>query len=227
MMNEDEKRTVGIAAAVLLIASLGRAAWEARAATPLFPPSEVPAELIEATRQAVADEERMGTPLAEGETIDPNRAEWVELARLPRIGPAMAERIVEARDSGGAFLRPEDLLRISGIGPATLGQIEPFLDLSDPPEASAAQRRAAGSGQPGPERVDLNTASASELESLPGIGPALASRILEHRAMLGGLRSVDQLIDVSGIGEATVERLRGLVKPGPLAGPGSLDRAVR
>lgn len=59
--------------------------------------------------------------------------------------------------------------------------------------------------------VDLNTADAAALDALPGIGPALAARILEHRASIGGFTSVDELDDVSGIGPVVMERLRPLV----------------
>lgn len=63
--------------------------------------------------------------------------------------------------------------------------------------------------------VNLNTASAAELETLPGIGPALAGRIIDHRAAIGRFRSVDELDDVSGIGPATLQRLRPLVTVSP------------
>lgn len=206
MLTKEEKRTVASSAVILLVASLVRVAWEARVEPPILPPTEVPTELIEATRQAVADEERMATPLGEGETIDPNRADWVEIARLPRIGPALADRVVVARDSGGPFREAEDLLRVSGIGPATLDQIRPYLDLADPP---ASPSRTGGPGERRPEVLDLNSASAAELETLPGIGPALASRIVEYRASIGRLRSIEELTEVPGIGRVTVERLRG------------------
>lgn len=52
-------------------------------------------------------------------------------------------------------------------------------------------------------RLDLNDATAEELESLPGIGPALAEHILERRAELGGFRTREDVLSVSGIGEAT------------------------
>ena len=61
-------------------------------------------------------------------------------------------------------------------------------------------------------RIDLNTATAAELEVLPGIGPALAARIVEHRRVNGRFTSVDQLDDVKGIGPRTLEKLRPLVK---------------
>ena len=52
-------------------------------------------------------------------------------------------------------------------------------------------------------RLDLNDATQEELEGLPGIGPALAEHILERRAELGGFRTREDVLSVSGIGEAT------------------------
>jgi competence protein ComEA len=63
--------------------------------------------------------------------------------------------------------------------------------------------------------VDVNTASAEELDALPGIGPALAARIVEHRARGGRFRSLEALAEVPGIGPATVERLRPLARATP------------
>lgn len=60
--------------------------------------------------------------------------------------------------------------------------------------------------------VDLNTASARDLMTLPRIGPAIAGRILEHRTRNGPFRFVDDLLMVRGIGEKTMERLRPLVR---------------
>ncbi|GAA3056977.1 MULTISPECIES: ComEA family DNA-binding protein [Actinomycetes] len=60
-------------------------------------------------------------------------------------------------------------------------------------------------GAPGTPVVDLNTAEAAELEQLPGIGPALAERILEHRARHGPFGSLEELAAVRGIGPAILE----------------------
>ncbi|MBX6749092.1 MAG: ComEA family DNA-binding protein [Micromonosporaceae bacterium] len=56
-------------------------------------------------------------------------------------------------------------------------------------------------------RVNLNTATAAELEALPGVGPVLAQRIIAYREEHGGFRSVDELREVSGIGDATFAEL--------------------
>lgn len=58
-----------------------------------------------------------------------------------------------------------------------------------------------------PRRINLNTAAATELESLPGIGPALSERIIAHRPY----RAVHEIINVPGIGEKTYEKLKDLV----------------
>lgn len=60
--------------------------------------------------------------------------------------------------------------------------------------------------------VVVNRATATELESLPGVGPVLAERILSHRDEHGPFEQVEDLLDVSGIGEATLARLRPLVR---------------
>lgn len=61
-------------------------------------------------------------------------------------------------------------------------------------------------------RVDLNQAERAELLQLPGVGPSLAGRIQDYRREHGGFRSVDQLVEVRGVGQATLERLKPWVR---------------
>lgn len=61
--------------------------------------------------------------------IDPNTAELDVLTTLPGIGPALARRILDDRAANGPYLRAADLLRVKGIGPATLARIRPRLSL--------------------------------------------------------------------------------------------------
>lgn len=60
----------------------------------------------------------------------------------------------------------------------------------------------------GDGRIRLNDATAAELESLPGVGPVLAERIMDHREASGRFEQVEDLLDVSGIGEAKLAALR-------------------
>jgi competence protein ComEA len=72
-----------------------------------------------------------------------------------------------------------------------------------------------GEGQPGPASpLDLNTATAAQLDALPGIGPALAAAIVEYRTKHGPFRSVTGLLDVPGIGPAKLDAIRALVRAG-------------
>ena len=66
--------------------------------------------------------------------------------------------------------------------------------------------------------LDLNTATAEQLEGLPGIGEVKAAAILAVRAERGGFRSVDELESVRGIGPALLGKLRGQLKVGPRQG---------
>ncbi len=79
-------------------------------------------------------------------------------------------------------------------------------------QATTGSAVAAGSGASASGGlVNLNTASAGELETLPGIGEVLAQRIVDHRTANGPFTSVDQLVDVSGIGESILGSVRELV----------------
>ena len=68
-----------------------------------------------------------------------------------------------------------------------------------------------GQGTGSSPGVGLNSASASEFEALPGVGPVLAQRIVDWRTTNGSFRSVDELGEVSGIGDSILEQLRPLV----------------
>lgn len=61
------------------------------------------------------------------------------------------------------------------------------------------------------DRLDLNTATAAELQELPGIGEVIAQRIIDYRDLCGRFLDPEQLMEVDGIGEAKYEKIRDLV----------------
>jgi len=145
---------------------------------------------------------RMSRPLGMGERIDLDRAEASDLARLPRIGPALAARIVNDRKLKGPFGSLQEVARVPGVGPAVLKAIRSHSTFS-----GVARREPA----PASGKVRLNTAPESLLQQLPGIGPIKARAIVDDRRRHGRYRTIEDLVRVPGIGTATVERLRDLV----------------
>jgi len=80
-----------------------------------------------------------------------------------------------------------------------------------PPAAAAPQAQ----GQAASEaKVNINTASAEELTTLPGIGPSYAQRIVEHREKNGPFKKPEDLLSVRGIGDKTFERIRDRITVG-------------
>lgn len=177
----------------------------------------VPAELSERTRRLIRSDSAAAVPLAPGERIDPNRASAEELRRLPRVSAALAERIVAYRGARGPFRSLADLDSVSGIGPATLARIAPSITLpaSAPTSAAASSAAVPQPAATGATVVDVNRASAAELDALPGIGPVLAARIVERRTSAGPFRTADDLLAVPGIGPRTLERIRAQVRVAP------------
>lgn len=79
------------------------------------------------------------------------------------------------------------------------------------PVGQNAPQTASG-GEPRPALVNINTASREELEKLPGIGRALAERIVEHRTRYGAFRRVEHLLVVRGISAQRFHQMRALIK---------------
>jgi competence protein ComEA len=79
----------------------------------------------------------------------------------------------------------------------------------------AAAAQAAGSAPAPPAVVNLNSAPAAALETLPGIGPALAARIVEYRTAHGRFTRIEQIQDVPGIGPKLFDRVRAYVTVSP------------
>ena len=119
----------------------------------------------------------------------------------------LGSRVADALRAAGGALRQRDLLSVNLAAKVSDGEL---LLVGVPGAGTSATSAGSGSaGSAGP--VNLNTATAEELDALPGIGPVLAQHILDWRTAHGSFRSVDQLRDVSGIGDSTFADLAPLV----------------
>jgi competence protein ComEA len=124
---------------------------------------------------------------------------------------AAGARVADAIDAAGGLTARADRARINLAAPVVDGAriYVPVAGEEPPPVAVGEPAGSPGSVTTGP--VNLNTADAAALETLPGVGPATAAAILEQRAKVGAFTSVDQLLDVPGIGDAKLAALRDLV----------------
>ncbi|MFC2023587.1 helix-hairpin-helix domain-containing protein [Chloroflexota bacterium] len=108
--------------------------------------------------------------------------------------------------AAGGPTQNADLDRINLAAPLSDGEhvYVPTLGEESPPVRSL-------SGIPVVGKININTASSTELEELPGIGPALAQRIVDHRETNGPFVDTEDIVNVSGIGPATYEKLKDLI----------------
>lgn len=122
-------------------------------------------------------------------------------------------RVATALTKAGGPLENADLGQLNLARPLSDGeQVRVPLVGEEPPPGPAGEGVGGGQGAAGGGVVAINEASAAEIQTLPGIGPALAERIVAFRADHGRFRTLEDLTQVSGIGPKTLERLRTKVR---------------
>jgi competence protein ComEA len=155
-------------------------------------------------------------PSASAQHGDGRRGLYVHVAgavRRPGLYRVPASsRVAAAIGRAGGALSKADLTAVNLAQPLEDGQqvIVPKAGAATG-VATAATGSAGATGAGG--KLSLATATAEQLDTLDGIGPTLAKRIVEYRQAHGGFRSLDQLRQVGGIGEKRLETLRDGLRP--------------
>ncbi|WP_436837978.1 helix-hairpin-helix domain-containing protein [Micromonospora rifamycinica] len=200
------RRGVRALAAVAVVVVLGAGFWAWRSRPEAEP---VPAATVAAGPESSAGPASGPAPKPTGELVVAvaGRVRRPGLVRVPA-----GARVADAVEAAGGALPGVDVALLNPARKVADGELI-LVGVTAPP--GAAGEGAAPAGVPGGAvpggRVNLNSATLAQLDTLPGVGPVLAQRILTHRDQQGGFRSVGDLRQVDGIGEARYEQLKDLV----------------
>ncbi|MEH1168182.1 helix-hairpin-helix domain-containing protein [Micromonospora sp. CPCC 205539] len=190
-------RALAVVAAVVVLAAAGWA-WRSRPhAEPVAPLASVAESATAAAMPSASGGGELVVTVA-GKVRRPG------LVRLPA-----GARLADALQAAGGALPGVDVALLNPARKVTDGELI-VVGVTPPPAPGGAAGPAAGGAAPvGP--LNLNTATLAQLDALPGVGPVLAQRILTHRDQHGGFKSVGDLRQVDGIGDARYEQLKDLV----------------
>ncbi|MEU1250187.1 ComEA family DNA-binding protein [Micromonospora arida] len=192
-------RALAVVAVVVVVGAAGWA-WQAR------PQAEPVAPLAGNTVSAAP---AVGDPSvsSSGEVVVAvaGKVRKPGLVRLPA-----GSRLADAVQAAGGALPGVDVALLNPARKVTDGELI-VVGVTPPPVPGGVAGPAAGGAAPAAGPLNLNTATLAQLDALPGVGPVLAQRILTHRDQHGGFKSVGDLRQVDGIGDARYEQLKDLV----------------
>jgi competence protein ComEA len=189
-------------AAVVVLSVVG---WRLLDAPP--PPVEMELPMATTTPSGSAAPGSPGTTVDVAAEVVVHVAGAVAKPGVQQLPPG--SRVVDAVDAAGGALPDADVGRVNLAAPLDDGQQVYVPKVGEAAPAAGSTGEAASPSGP----VHLNSASVDQLDELPGVGPAIAQAIVDHRETQGDFTSVEDLLDVRGIGQSKLEDLRPLVAP--------------
>ncbi len=163
---------------------------------------ELPVQIEQDTRLEVKVEGKAALPVFL--PLEMNAEDWQAYG----LSPAKAEALCRYRRAGGRIDHWEGLKKVRVLNEDDFRRLEPYYKIKKQNESSDLKKRQ----KPMLLSVELNTADSVLLESLPGVGPVLAARIVVYREKLGGFFSEDQLGEVYGVSRELRKQLKGRLK---------------
>lgn len=145
------------------------------------------------------------------------------IGAVPRPGLyefAEGARVQDAIDAAGGLLTSAniDSINLAAFLEDGVQLTIPYKDGQAPPAEPAEAElelpgatEESGSNEDNPDLININTASVDELDELPGIGPTIAQRIIDYRDANGPFQTIEDLLNVSGIGPSTFEQIKDLI----------------
>lgn len=185
-----------LAGVIAALVVLSMVAWSRGPGAAIAPPATLPS-----ARPSVAAVSPLSSASAAGEAIFVHVAGAVRNPGLYEL--PLGSRVMDAIEAAGGA-KPS--ARLDAINLAEVLQDAMKVEVPGP-GTDAMPAVAATPSAGAPAIVNLNTADQAALETIPGIGPVTATAILSYRSEIGSFESVDQLLDVDGIGPATLESL--------------------
>lgn len=143
--------------------------------------------------EAVRIREKASPRRVESFRFNPNTASLEELMRLG-FSEKQAQSILNYRAKGGRFRRPADFAKSYVVADSVFDRLEPYIDIP---------------------RIDLNKADSAAFETLPGIGPYFASKMVSYRTSLGGYSHPEQLLEIYHFDREKYEALKDLITCSP------------
>ena len=142
---------------------------------------------------AVRIREKASPRRVESFRFNPNTASLEDLMRLG-FSEKQAQSILNYRAKGGRFRRPSDFAKSYVVADSVFDRLEPYIDIP---------------------RIDLNKADSAAFETLPGIGPYFASKMVSYRTSLGGYSHPEQLLEIYHFDREKYEALKDLITCSP------------
>ena len=142
---------------------------------------------------AVRIREKASPRRVESFRFNPNTVSLEDLMRLG-FSEKQAQSILNYREKGGRFRRPADFAKSFVVADSVFDRLEPYIDIP---------------------RIDLNKADSAAFETLPGIGPYFAAKMVSYRASLGGYSHPEQLLEIYHFDQEKYDALKDLISCSP------------